>query len=168
MVDATTKTQRVLARVVVAIAVVLIVLGLAWYGISAQTNERIWHDIAARPRGPMTFRFVLQPAMAAIAAVHDGIRDARTGRTPYLWAFLTDAHHHIEHFDEGLYATARILLLGFGMDAIYQATVLKTFYPGEMVIVAVLLAFVPYVLLRGPVARIARWWMGRRTNRSAS
>jgi hypothetical protein len=24
-----------------------------------------------------------------------------------------------------------------------------------------LLAFVPYLLLRGPIARVARWWLGR-------
>jgi hypothetical protein len=37
--------------------------------------------------------------------------------------------------------------------------VLKTFYPGEAVIVAVALAFFPYLLLRGPIDRIARWWL---------
>ena len=42
------------------------------------------------------------------------------------------------------------------MDVIYQAIVLKTFYPGEAVIVALALAFLPYLLLRGPIARIAR------------
>ena len=47
------------------------------------------------------------------------------------------------------------------MDAIYQYVVLKTFYPGEMVIIAILLAFVPYLILRGPMARLARWWMAR-------
>jgi hypothetical protein len=52
------------------------------------------------------------------------------------------------------------------MDAIYQATVLKTFYPGEAVIVAILLAFVPYLLLRGPVARVARWWLARNSTGS--
>jgi hypothetical protein len=39
--------------------------------------------------------------------------------------------------------------------------VLKTFYPGEAEIVAILLAFVPYLLLRGPVARVARWCLAR-------
>jgi hypothetical protein len=111
----------------------------------------------------MTFRFVLQPVMAVIAALHDGIADARAGRTPYVWALITGSHHRVERLNEGLVATARILLLGFGMDAVYQATVLKTFYPGEMVAVAVLLAFVPYLLLRGPIARVARWWMARRS-----
>ena len=34
----------------------------------------------------MTFRFVLQPAMAAVAALRDGVNDARLGRAPYLSA----------------------------------------------------------------------------------
>ena len=63
---------------------------------------------------------------------------------------------------EGLISTARIVLLGIGMDAIYQYKVLETFYPGEAVIVALLLAVVPYFLLRGPIARIARRWNARR------
>ena len=46
------------------------------------------------------------------------------------------------------------------MDAIYQIIVLKRFYPAEAVIVALLFAFVPYVIIRGPVARIARRWQG--------
>ncbi len=43
---------------------------------------------------------------------------------------------------------------------IYQVIELKSFFPGEAVIVALLLAFVPYMLLRGLIARIARWWLG--------
>jgi hypothetical protein len=34
--------------------------------------------------------------------------------------------------------------------------VLRRFYPAEAVIVALLFAFVPYVIMRGPAARIAR------------
>ena len=163
MTEPPSKTQIFLARLVVGLVVGLLVLGLALYGFSA---DRIWHDLVERPGGPMTFRFVLQPVMATIAAVHDGIEDARRGRTPYVWALITRSHHRVERLNEGLISTARILLLGLGMDAVYQATVLKSFYPGEMVVVAVLLAFVPYLLLRGPVTRIARWWMARRADPS--
>jgi hypothetical protein len=63
---------------------------------------------------------------------------------------------------EGLIATARIILLGLVMDVIYQRTVFDTFHPGEAAVIAILLAFVPYVLLRGPITRIAAWWLGRR------
>jgi hypothetical protein len=161
MTEPPSKTQVFLARLAAVLAVGLFLVGVAWYGLSAEVEARFWHDIVDRPGGPMTFRFVLQPAMALLAALHDGIEDARRGRTPYLWALITGSRHRIERLEEGLIATARILLLGFGMDAIYQATVLKTFYPGEMAVVAVLLAFLPYLLLRGPIARIARRWMAR-------
>jgi hypothetical protein len=163
MADTASRTQVLPARLVVIALAVLVVLGLVMYGFSAEVHKRIWKDILDRPGGPMTFRFILQPTMAAIAALIDGIKDARLGRDPYLWTLLTNSQESAGRFREGLIATARIILLGLGMDAIYQATVLKTFYPGEMVLIAILLAFVPYVLLRGPFARIARRWMARKT-----
>jgi hypothetical protein len=48
------------------------------------------------------------------------------------------------------------MLLGLVMDAIYQVAVFRTFYPFEAVIVAVVLAFLLYLILRGPIARAAR------------
>jgi hypothetical protein len=51
------------------------------------------------------------------------------------------------------------------MDVVYQIIVLKTFYPVEALIIAFLLAFVPYLLIRGPVARIARRWCGNASAR---
>lgn len=159
-----TRSQVLLAWVAAALIVALSLLGIVWYGFSADVHQRLWHDIAERPGGPMTFRFVLQPVMAAFAALLDGIKDARSGRSPYLWTLLTDAGERGGRLSEGLISTARIILLGIGMDAVYQFTVLKTFYPGEMVIIALLLAFFPYLLLRGPFARVARWWNTRKSS----
>jgi hypothetical protein len=167
MTETATKSQILIARVAAALIVMLGVLGLLMHGFSSEVHERIWKDILDRPGGPMWFRFILQPVMAAIAALYDGIKDARLGRDPYLWTILTNRHESAGRVREGLLATGRIILLGLGMDAVYQATVLKTFYPGEMVLIAVLLAFVPYLLLRGPSARIARWWMARKSAGSA-
>jgi hypothetical protein len=62
---------------------------------------------------------------------------------------------------EGLISTARVILLGLVMDTIYQIIVFETLYPVETVIVALLLAFVPYVVMRGPIARLALWWRHR-------
>ena len=42
------------------------------------------------------------------------------------------------------------------MDVIYQLIVLKTFYPDQALVVALLLAFVPYLIIRGLVLRVAR------------
>jgi hypothetical protein len=168
MAGTATPTQVLLARLAVGIAAVLLVLGLLMYGFSFDVHARIWRDIIDRPGGPMTFRFILQPCMAAIAAFYDGVNDARLGRSPYLWTLLSNTAKSAGRLREGVIATARIILLGFAMDGIYQATVLKTFYPGEMLIIAILLAFVPYLLLRGPFARLAHWWMTRKSTGSAS
>jgi hypothetical protein len=106
----------------------------------------------------MAFRFILQPLMAAIAAILHGNKDARTGRSPYFWTVMNKPLERIGRLREGLNATARIILLGIVMDVIYQIIVLKRFYPVESVIVAVVLGFVPYLALRGIVTRVLLGW----------
>jgi hypothetical protein len=157
--DTPSRGARVLAWLVVALAGTFFVFGIVRYGFSAEVYRRFWHDIAERPDGPMAFRFILQPAMAALAAIHDGIKDARLGRSPYFWTVLSNPRERGGRLRECVVSTARIVLLGLGMDVIYQYEVLKTFYPDEALLVALLLAVVPYLILRGPVDRIACAWM---------
>jgi len=160
MTDTPSKTQIFLARLVVVLMIAFVLVGLMLYGFSAEVLKRIWQNMLERPGGPMTFRFYLQPTMAAVAALIDGVKDARTGRARYLWTIVTNPAKRGARLNEGLISTARVLLLGLCMDLIYQYIAFDTFHPAEAVIVAVVLAFVPYLLLRGPVARIARWWLG--------
>ena len=154
------KAQIFLARFTLLLVLALIVAGVALNGISAEVHQRVWQSMLNRPGQLMAFRFILQPTMAAIAALLDGIRDARTGRTPYAWTILTDGRDRGGRLWEGLIATYRIILLGLAMDTIYQLLEFRTFYPAEAVIIVFVLAFAPYLLLRGPFARIARWWFG--------
>jgi hypothetical protein len=153
------------ARLAAGLVIALIAAGAIWYGISFVSLDRLWADMLARPGGPMTFRFFLQPAMAAIAALRDGRRDARLGRTPYLLALLRGVEPRGARLWGGIVSTARILILGVIMDVIYQELVLKTFYPAQAGVIAVLLALVPYLLLRGPFERIARHWSTRPAER---
>src|SRR5271163_929092 len=160
--DAPSKSAILQARLAVGLLLVLIVGGVLWYGVTEESLGRLWSDILDRPGGPMTFRFILQPTMAIIAAARDGIKDARTGRRPYVWALIhgvRDPQGRSGRLWEGLVSTARILILGVVMDVIYQWKVLDTFYPVQAATIAILLAFVPYLLLRGPIARIARHWV---------
>ena len=99
--------------------------------------------------------------MAIVAAFKDGLQDARAGRSPYLWTVLTSARRRGARLREGLKATTRIILLGLAMDAAYQIVRLRTFYPAEAVIITLVLAFLPYLLTRGGIARVASWWMHR-------
>ena len=72
MTEIPTKTQIRLAQTAVALIILFILLGAVWYGFSAEVRERIWRQLVERPGGPMTFRFILQPCMAALAAFNAG------------------------------------------------------------------------------------------------
>ena len=163
MTETPAKSKIVLARLVVVLMIAFVVVGFALYGFSAEVRDRIWQNMLERPSGTMNFRFILQPVMATIAALLDGVKDARTGRAPFLATVLTDPAKRAGRLQEAVIATARIILLGLIMDAIYQFIEFKTFHPAEAVIIALLLAFVPYVVLRGIISRIARWWIGRQS-----
>src|SRR5215510_8737610 len=113
-------------------------------------------NILDRFGGPMTFRVIIQPTMAALLALRAGLRDAREGRPPYLWTLLTDSTQRAALLREGWRGIARVFILAVVMDLIYQLIVLHWIYPLELVVVALLLAVVPYLLIRGPVNRVAR------------
>ena len=162
MIKTPSKTQILLARLVITLSVGFVVVGLVMHGISGEVLSRIWQNMLDRPGGPFVFRFVLQPIMATAAALRAGLHDARVGRTPFLQAVLTDPSQRRSRLDEALIATSRIVLLGLAIDTIYQFIEFDSFHPAEAVIIALLLGVVPYLLLRGLTARIARRWVGNR------
>ncbi len=163
MTEKISKYKLVLARLVVVLMMVFIILGLAWYGFSADVRVRIWQNLFERPGGPMVFRFILQPTMASIAAFRDGLNDARAGRAPFLVTILTDPQKRQGRLNEALLATAQIILLGLIMDGIYQFKEFESFHPAEAVIIALVLAFLPYIFLRGLFALVARKWIAYRS-----
>ena len=69
MTDAEPQKLGLLAKLVVAFILVMIVAGIVWHGVSIETFKRIWHQLIERADAPMRFRFILQPLMAAIAAI---------------------------------------------------------------------------------------------------
>jgi hypothetical protein len=117
---------------------------------------RVGEQLVARVTGPMKFRLVLQPAMAIFFAVRGGLKDAREGKPPYFWGLFTDRGEREAMLKNGWKSVGKVFILAVVLDAIYQFIALRWFYPGEAVIVAIILAIVPYLLVRGPVNRIAR------------
>ena len=149
---------RVLAKLVLVLAVLLLIAGVLWHGVTIENLQRIWRNVIDRPSGTLSFRFVLQPSIAVIFAMRDGLRDTRHDRAPFFWTILWNPRERSGRLREGLNATARIILLGLVMDTIYQLLELQTFHPNEALIVALLLAFMPYLVMRGVAARVAGRW----------
>ena len=129
---------------------------------------RIWHEIIARPEGPLAMRFYLQPIMALIFAVRDGIRDAKQNRPAYFWGMLAQANQRRDLMRSGWKSVGKIFVVAMIMDIVYQLLVLRGIRPVQTILVAVTVAIVPYVLLRGPVSRIARRFEHERRRKHAA
>jgi hypothetical protein len=117
---------------------------------------RVWENLGGRVGGPLTFRLLIQPIVVSVLAIRGGIQDARAGRPAYGWAIASDSPNRRTLLRDGWKAIAKVFILAVVIDIAYQLIVERWVYPGETLIVATLLAIVPYLLLRGPVARIAR------------
>ena len=117
---------------------------------------RIFENLIDRVSGPMKFRLILQPLMAIIFAVRSGLKDAKAGRPAYFWALFTDSAHRRDMVRDGWKSVGRVYILAVVIDVIYQLIVFRWVYPVEALLVAAILAFIPYLLIRGPVNRIAR------------
>jgi len=99
----------------------------------------------------MAVRFIIQPLVAAILAVRDGAEDGRAGRPPNLWIFLTERDKRRIYLSESFKAAAKIMICALILDTVYQIFVLKAFYPGEALIIALVLGFLPYAFVRATV-----------------
>ena len=116
---------------------------------------RVWHNLYARLTGPMNLRLIIQPAVATILAVRAGLRDAREDRAPFFWAVLWSPAHRRELLRQGWKDVGKVFVLATILDVVYQLIVHRAVYSLELLITAVALAIVPYILVRGPISRIA-------------
>ena len=118
---------------------------------------RIVGNMTDRVSGPLQFRFVLQPVMASIFAIHSGLKDARSNKPPYFWGCLTDRGEREAMLKEGWKSVGKVFILAVVLDIVYQLIEHRWHvYIGEAVLVAIILALVPYLLIRGPINRIVR------------
>ena len=158
------KWQRSwLPSTILCLALVMVAAGFILHGVRPANFQRAWQHLLARPNQSLALRFLLQPTVSTILAVRDGIKDARAGRPPYLWTMLSDPAHRLPHLRDGLTATGKIFLIAIALDVVYQIIELKNFHPVEALIIAIFLAFIPYLLVRGPVTRLARRWQRDKT-----
>jgi hypothetical protein len=122
------------------------------------------HQMLGRAGGPLYFRLFVMPCVVTIMAIRAHLRDVREGRPILLWAFLKDPSERRRLFRSGLKDFGRVFIVACVLDTAYQLFVLKEFHLGQLLIVAVACAVVPYFIIRGPVTRIVsmlhRRWKG--------
>ena len=124
-----------------------------------------FHQLLGRAGGPLHFRLFVMPIVVSILAIRAHLRDVREGRPMFLWAFLKSPVERKRLVRSGLRDFGKVFIVACVLDTAYQLLVLREFHVGQLLIVAVACAIVPYFLIRGPVTRIVyslhrRWRRG--------
>lgn len=117
---------------------------------------RVGQNLAARVSGPMSLRLVIQPLMAAFFAVRAGLRDARSGRPAFFWSILTNPAERQSLLRDGWKDVSKVFMMASVVDLVYQYIATHELHLGGALLVAFGLAILPYLLIRGPINRIAR------------
>ena len=118
---------------------------------------RFWENLWSRPAGPMRLRFVFQPIVACVLAIRAGMRDASQGRTAFLLALIMNHHdNRRELISESWADISKLFIMACLLDLVFQLIVLRWIYPLETLVVAFILAIVPYVLVRSLSRRIVK------------
>src|SRR5262245_45787110 len=111
-------------------------------------------ELLARETGALHFRVVLQPLVATYFAIRSGLKDAREGRPVFCWTVVADPARRRLLPWEAWKDVGKLFLVTVALDVVYQIIVLRRFYPVQTLIVATVLAIVPYLVLRGLTNRI--------------
>ena len=121
------------------------------------TLSRSIEQLIARADGPLHFRLVVMPTVVTILAIRAHLRDVREGKPIFFGAFVTSPTERRRLFRSGLKDFGRVFVIACVLDTAYQLMALRSFHPGQMLIVAVVCAIVPYFLVRGPILRVAHY-----------
>lgn len=108
----------------------------------------------ARFTGPMHVRFIVQPVMAIILGIRDGVHDAREGTTPFLWDLCTRPERRTRQLKKALQRLMIPLVVAVVLDGIVQYLLFQHVRVLGAVIIGVILMGLPYSLARELTNRI--------------
>lgn len=119
-------------------------------------TERFFQDILARLSGPGRLRFIFQPTVAIVLGVRSGIRDARAGVPPFLWALAFHKEHRRQLLGSAFASIRDLAAIAILLDLTSQFLIFHKVRPGAALLVGPLLITLPYVLARAFANRIVR------------
>jgi hypothetical protein len=117
-----------------------------------------WDHLIGRIGGPLSFRLIIQPLMAAYFGVRAGLRDARDGHPPFGWHLVTTKlGNRRQLIRDGWKDIGKLFIVAVIIDVIYEIYVLRWVYPVQSLIAASVLALPCYILVRGLTNRLAKY-----------
>lgn len=122
----------------------------------------IWNrgleQLYMRSDGPLYFRLYVMPVVAFLVGIRLGIRDAKKNEPTLLSNLITNSTERKLVLRPGWKKIFRILVIALVLDTIYQFMIFRAFYVFQAILVAVLCAFLPYMVGRGISHRLAGYF----------
>jgi hypothetical protein len=102
----------------------------------------------------MSFRFMLQPAVAMLLGIRDGKNDAKAGAPPFIFDLIFHPENRQRDFSSAMKSLVKPIIIATVLDLIAQYLIFQhvRFIPG--LIVGTFVMGLPYSLARGITNRI--------------
>ena len=120
--------------------------------------ERACQELLGRASGPFHLRLILQPTMATLLAIRAGLRDAKQGAPPFLFTFFTDHAERKRLIQSAWKDIGKLFVIAIVLDVIYQFVELHAFRWLQTIIVVLVLAILPYTIVRSIANRLGQNW----------
>jgi hypothetical protein len=134
-----------------------------------ETIARGLENLLDRLGGPMSFRLLMQPAVAIFFAIRAGVRDARENKPTFLGCALSNPRSWSPRMRQSWKDVGAVFIVALVLDSIYQVAVQGGIFALELLITATVLALVPYMIFRDLVSRVARLvGIGKHADRSVA
>lgn len=116
-----------------------------------------WDMLIGRSGGPFALRFIMQPVMAMILGIRAGRKDARQNKPLYFWSIFEagDKYDRRAILRDGWGDMSKAFSIAIGLDVVYELVAFRWVYPIQALIIATVLALIPYLIFRGIANRIA-------------
>ena len=146
---------------VVVIAVLLAALPSAVWRIIQTGNPYLFThdffaDLLARLSGPGRMRFILQPTVAIALGARDGVKDARAGLPPFVWALVFHGSRRSRLLRDMFASVRNLVAIAILLDVVSQFLIFREIHPGAALLLGPVLITIPYALSRSFTNRMVR------------
>jgi hypothetical protein len=119
-------------------------------------SPRFVDDLVARLHGPGRLRFILQPTAAIVLGARDGVRDARTGKPPFLWGLVFRGSDRARMMRTALVSVRDLIAVAILLDIVAQLLIFRIVHPAAALLLGPVLISFPYATSRALANRVAR------------
>jgi hypothetical protein len=119
-------------------------------------SRQFFDDMLARLTGAGRLRFLLQPTVAILLGARDGLKDARRGLPPFLWALTFHGEHRRELLRSTFSSVRDLVAIAILLDVLSQYLIFREIHPAAAILLGPVLIGMPYAVSRAFANRISR------------